>query len=668
MLVRANNPPRLQLDAGWGQFHLLELLASGPTTEVYLARAASEGDEHPVALKIFHPELVSDPVQGPLIRREVQLAMKLDHSNIVRGLTIGSHDERLFLAMEHVDAVTCAELLERLDRSGARLPPELAVGIALDLLAGLGHAHELRLVHGAIAPDALLLTRGGETKLTGFRGVISTPEELSWAAQRDEDRSLYHPPERARGAAADLRGDIFGAAVLLYRLLTQGQEEELRRKILSREVVLPSQAAGGVSPSLDPVVLQGMAVDPSARFPSTSAFSLALQQASDTLPVSALRTELARLIQDKDRVERVPEQGAELPQTAAPAATKTIIYGQTAESAASDPPPPEKSQPPLEAVPTTPTNVISETAIHRMAGEQGPDQMERPLQDVPTIPTHVISETAVHRLAEGEPGDADAAPTPAGPLQAAPTSPTGVITETAIHRMAGEQPAGPVLDDDQALPVLTEALSGTGAISETKLKRLSMAAAGEVSDSAPRPATSVQLEDFDPHLHTAATEPKRRQPSVTPTPTPTATGPGAELLPVSPARWWLLVLVLGALIGLGGGLAAARISSSEKSTEELLQLAPGKTVRSGEWAITLLEATTCQEHLVLKLDVKPESSSGSSFFLSQAPPAFWVHAREGGPIRLVFGPREHHSDRDNEILTFAPPGIPPTKLEVAVPR
>lgn len=665
MLVRANNPPRLQLHADWGQFHLLELLASGPTTEVYLAR--SEGNEHPVALKIFHPELVRDPLRGPLIRREVQLAMKLDHSNIIRGLTIGSHDERLFLAMEHVDAITCAELLERLDRSGGRLPSGLAVGIALDLLAGLGHAHELRLVHGAIAPDALLLTRGGETKLTGFRGVISKPEELSWAAQRDEDRSLYHPPERARGAAADLRGDIFGAAMLLYRLLTQGQEEELRRKILNREVVLPSQAVGGVSPSLDPVVLQGMAVDPSARFPSTSAFSLALQQASDTLPVSALRTELARLIQDKDREERVPEQGAELPQTAAPAATKTIIYGQTAESAASDPPPPE-SQPPLEAVPTTPTNVISETAIHRQAGEQGPE----PLQDVPTIPTHVISETAVHRLAEGEPGGADAAPAPEGPLQAAPTSPTGVITETAIHRMAGEQPAGPVLDDDQALPVLTEALSGTGAISETKLKRLSMAAAGEVSDSAPRPATSVQPEDFDPHLHTAATEPKQRQPSVTPTPTATGRGSGTELLPVSPARWWLLVLGLGALIGLGGGLAAARISSSGKTVEEPRLIAPGETVHAGEWAVTLLEASTHQKHLMLKLEVSSTGrkieSRGSSFYLTHElePPVFWSRSREDGPAQLVFGPWEQNGD--TEILTFAPPGAPPTKLKVAIPR
>src|SRR5690606_5696480 len=82
-----------------------------------------------------------------------------------------------FMAMEYVHGCSLAQLLSRLAATQLRPRPELAVHIAMKVLAGLHAAHDatddagraLDIVHRDVSPQNILLSFEGQVKLIDFR-------------------------------------------------------------------------------------------------------------------------------------------------------------------------------------------------------------------------------------------------------------------------------------------------------------------------------------------------------------------------------------------------------------------------------------------------------------------------------------------------------------------
>jgi len=139
-------------------YRLLERLGAGAMGSVYKAHHLKL--DIPVALKVLRPSLASSRTQIERLKREAQLAARLNHPNIVRSLDVGESNGFHFLAMEFVEGTTVRDLLRK-----GPMPEKDALRIVRQVASGLAHAHANGVVHRDVKPANIMLTSDGTPKL-----------------------------------------------------------------------------------------------------------------------------------------------------------------------------------------------------------------------------------------------------------------------------------------------------------------------------------------------------------------------------------------------------------------------------------------------------------------------------------------------------------------------
>ena len=94
-----------------GRYKLEAKLGSGGMSTVYLANDGTL--DRAVAVKVMHREMSEQPDQLERFRQEARAVAKLSHPNVVAVYDVGTHGERVFIAMEHVAGRTIADWIER---------------------------------------------------------------------------------------------------------------------------------------------------------------------------------------------------------------------------------------------------------------------------------------------------------------------------------------------------------------------------------------------------------------------------------------------------------------------------------------------------------------------------------------------------------------------------
>jgi serine/threonine-protein kinase len=267
-----------------GKYEIRGLLGRGAMGTVY--DAFDPVIQRRVALKMIHrPGAADQAVDAEAaeisarFRREAQAAGRLHHPNIVEIFDYGETAETAYIVMEYVDGTTLAALLD------ARRPT-LAETLRLmhQLLAGLHYSHERGVVHRDIKPANIMIARDGTLKITDF-GIARVDSSELTQTGRMLGTAAYMSPEQFMGEAVDARGDIYSAAILLFRMLTgerpfEGAIGTIMEKVLNAPPPIPSERAAGVSREFDAVVRRAMARKPADRFASAAAFSAALRDAA----------------------------------------------------------------------------------------------------------------------------------------------------------------------------------------------------------------------------------------------------------------------------------------------------------------------------------------------------------------------------------------------------
>jgi serine/threonine protein kinase len=201
------------------RYEVLELIGRGGMGAVYKAR--HKVMNRLVALKILSPQLLCSATAIERFRREVQVAARLTHPNIVTAFDADQVGDTHFLVMEFIDGTDLANYVEK----KGPLPVTYACHFIRQAALGLQHAHDRGMVHRDIKPHNLLVTPQGVVKVTDF-GLARLAREAASAGGLTAENVLmgtadYIAPEQAHDPhSADIRADIYSLGCTLFHLLT----------------------------------------------------------------------------------------------------------------------------------------------------------------------------------------------------------------------------------------------------------------------------------------------------------------------------------------------------------------------------------------------------------------------------------------------------------------
>ncbi len=172
-----------------------------------------------VAIKTLPGDVMTrSPEELERFKREIRLARKITHRNVLRTYDYGEADGVYFISMEFVRGYTLSELLE--EAASHQMALRIALGITRQICRGLEAAHEQTIVHRDIKPQNVLIDHKGEVKLMDF-GIARMAESTDGMTQAGliVGTPHYMSPEQVQGRTLDARSDVYSMGVLIYEML-----------------------------------------------------------------------------------------------------------------------------------------------------------------------------------------------------------------------------------------------------------------------------------------------------------------------------------------------------------------------------------------------------------------------------------------------------------------
>jgi serine/threonine protein kinase len=199
------------------RFEMIRLLGRGGMGVVWLARDLQL--DRDVALKFLPASVQSDPEAIADLKRETRRALELTHPNIVRIHDFLPDGQSACICMEFIDGETLAA---RKVARGCLNVDDILPWIS-QLFDALRYAHDVaRVIHRDLKPANLMLTRGGQLKITDFGIASSVADSVSRLSLRKltSGTPAYASPQQMNGDPPSPLDDIYAIGATLYDLLS----------------------------------------------------------------------------------------------------------------------------------------------------------------------------------------------------------------------------------------------------------------------------------------------------------------------------------------------------------------------------------------------------------------------------------------------------------------
>jgi serine/threonine-protein kinase len=256
-------------------------IGRGGMASVYLAEDLKHSRK--VALKVLVPGSLSHAYEPQRFLREIRIAARLSHPQILPVHDSGECDGLLYFVMPYASGET---LRERLNREG-QLPIDGALRITRAVATALGYAHRHNVIHRDIKPENILFQEG-EPVVADF-GVATAISAAGGDNIYITDRGFavgtpaYMSPEQASGERdLDGRSDLYSLACVLFEMLS-GRPPfagSSPRATMARHAIEQPPSVRSLRPNVtlavDLALQRAMAKEPGDRFSTMAEFCEAL--------------------------------------------------------------------------------------------------------------------------------------------------------------------------------------------------------------------------------------------------------------------------------------------------------------------------------------------------------------------------------------------------------
>jgi serine/threonine protein kinase len=288
-----------------GGYEITEEIGKGGMAVV--CRAYQAQLERWVAIKIMHTEAGSQEFLARF-RREAKAIAALRHPNVLTIYDYGEEKGVAYIVMEYVPG---GSLKMHLTTQPMEWPD--AATLIIPVGKALAYAHSQGIVHRDVKPANILLARPDWPLLADF-GLVKMLDRPRGITQPGTSLGTptYFSPEQAAGDEVDHRSDIYGLALVLYRMVTGKLPFDTTSPIdamLSRlrdDPVPARKANPQISRKLNNVIMHALAREPKHRYASMEEMVDALAQ----LPGATGRTTATPVPEDSpggSTTARLPE-------------------------------------------------------------------------------------------------------------------------------------------------------------------------------------------------------------------------------------------------------------------------------------------------------------------------------------------------------------------------
>lgn len=229
----------------FGGYKLQDIIGGGMYTKVYKAQSFLAKSPHgqTVAIKILYLKDRSAENRKLVTQfeREAEIAMSLNHPNVVKVHNFGKYNSQYAIIMEYVNGSNFKEALYKTEK----LPLDVLLRICYEAGKGLAYIHKNDIVHKDVKPDNILVSEDFKTvKITDF-GIAKLPKRRWHKDIFPKSGTVtkfgiisYIAPEQTKGKA-NFCSDIYSFGITIDEVITaklfiEGAAEKNREDYFKR--------------------------------------------------------------------------------------------------------------------------------------------------------------------------------------------------------------------------------------------------------------------------------------------------------------------------------------------------------------------------------------------------------------------------------------------------
>lgn len=268
-----------------GRYEIIRTIGQGSAGLVFLGK--DPYIQRLVALKVT--PLSASGISDNFFK-EIQLAGKLTHPNIVSIYDAGISRDYCHIAMEYIEGPRLSDIC--FDKGPAKI--QEAVESVRKVILALGYAHEKGIIHRDLKPSNIMLEQGSTPKVTDF-GIAMVSDDAS--AEEGRGTPSYMSPEQMKDEKICKQTDIFALGCILYEVLTgkKAFDGDSHFSIMYKVINDEPEPVRNINPQVpavfDRILSKALAKNRKDRYKTCEEFAFELGVAMRGLSKAAVRPE-----------------------------------------------------------------------------------------------------------------------------------------------------------------------------------------------------------------------------------------------------------------------------------------------------------------------------------------------------------------------------------------